>query len=589
MSIVPGNAQSRSHLRDLSPTAQLAAGFFRSLARTLKMSRLYKRDNPVVQQGREMLMQQLNEALALHGPWQFRITPYEILMLDEAVVRPSSQAPGIDATPNPEEKLPFLFYRDGIRALTLVHEVSAADFEAFFDALQMVGVGANSHDDLVTLLWQANAQKIRIETVPFSQTIYLHSRRPTAGGGPGAHQGQSYVWSPAGAEIRADIGQMDTGPMGLHRDTFDDWPLPAEGVDVPEAYKKLEKGMQFVRSKLLAEAAAESAIDWQMDAQVLLEKVLELDDDLRTRAALAHSVMTWLMRSIQDSQWDEAQQAFALLRRFDPDGRLTETQLTAAISELDTDDITDRLDESQNDDQGRFFALAVAMGAPAVDLACAVMAKAQKSRTRAAACTMLCYLCSEAPEMLSRYLRDNRWYVVRNTVFVLGQIGGSEVVPLLEIASHHPEPRVRRAVVAALGNCPGPERVPLLITQLDSRDPQLLASALNMLGRFKSPLASRAILRQIEDSSFARRGPENQRTLFNALAEAGDDEVVPNLEALLNRGGWFAQASFERNACARVLARIGTERAMAALEAGLRAHSMVVRNACLEALNMKGA
>src|SRR5207247_885316 len=83
-----------------------------------------------------------------------------------------------------------------------------------------------------------------------------------------------------------------------------------------------------------------------------------------------------------------------------------------------------------------------------------------KSRTRAAACTMLCYLCSDEPELLAPYITDHRWYVARNAVFILGQIGGAEVAPILALASEHPEPRVRRQVVAALGNVPRDLRAP---------------------------------------------------------------------------------------------------------------------------------
>ena len=575
-------------MRELTIGAQNAAAFWRALARSLKTCRLYKGDNPIVIAARESVFKLMNEALAAYGTWQFRITPYEIFLLDEPVVRPTPAKPHVDVIPQPEEKLPFLFYRDGIRGITIAPDVPLSDFEALFGALLSVGTGLTTQDDLVTLLWQANTNKLRIETVPFSQTIYLHSRRPGADAASGGHQGQSFAWSPNGSEIRADLGQMVGGPSGLHRDTFDDWPLPRTFVEVPEAYEKMMKGMQFVRSKLLFEWSAESTNDWQMDAQVLLEKVLEIDPEVRTRANLAHCVMNWLVSAIQDSKWDEAQQAFGLLRQFDPDGSLTNGLLADAMAGLDTEDITERLDESQSDDQAKFFALTVAMGRPAVDFACAVMAKSEKSRTRAAACTMLCYLCSGQPELLAPYLKDGRWYVARNAVFILGQIGGPEVVSLLEQASHHQEPRVRRAVVQALGNCPGPERVPLLLAQLDTRDPQLLAATLNMLGRYRSPIAARAILRQVESPGFYARAEENQRSLFNALAELGDDEIVPNLEVLLHKGGWFARPSLERTAAARTLQRIGTDAAHAALEAGLSSRSEAVRHACMDAMNMRG-
>ena len=576
-------------MRELTVPAQAAAGFFMQLGRALRTCRLYRRDNPIVIQLREGLHTQLNETLALHGAWQCRITPFEIFLIDEAVVRTRIAKAEEDYVAGPEEKLPFLFYRDGIRNLTVLPDVSQHDFDALFDALLTVTIGVNTQDDLVTLLWQANTVKIRIDAVPVTQTIYLHSNRPTRSGGSGGHQGQAYAWSPVGSEIRAEIGQIEGAASGLHKDTFDDWPLPHEFVEVQPAFEKLAKGMQFVRTKLHAEWSAEHAVDWQMDAQVLLEKIFHMDPAPATRSALANAVITWLVGAVQRSAWDDARHAFELLRAFDPDGSLTDQALAESMAGLDTDDITARLDESENDEQARFFSLAVAIGRPVIDLATAVMAKAQKSRTRAAACTMLSYLCADQPEILAPYLADSRWYVVRNTVFVLGQIGGDAVIPQLELASQHPESRVRRAVVQALGNCPGAERVPLLLAQLDTRDPQLLAAALAMLGRFRSPLTARAILRQVEMPDFESRPADIQRALFGALGELGDDEIVPRLDLLLRKGGWFARPTFQRTAVARILQRLGTATSLAVLESGLSDRSEAVRLACLEAIQMKVA
>jgi HEAT repeat protein len=347
--------------------------------------------------------------------------------------------------------------------------------------------------------------------------------------------------------------------------------------------------MQFVRTRLLAEWAAENSVDWQMDAEIMLEKIHALDPDPRTRVALANAVITWLVAALQRCAWDESRQALTLLRTFDPGGTLTDETLAQSMAELDTDTIAEQLDESTNEEQARFYALAVTIGRPAIEMACAVMAKAAKSRTRAAACTMLAYLCAAEPALLTPWLADSRWYVVRNTVFVLGQIGGADVLPMLQVAAYHTESRVRRAVVQALGNCPGPDRVPLLLAQLGTRDGQLLAATLNMLGRFRSPIAARAILRQIEAPDFEERPADVQRALITALGEMGDDEIVPRLEELLHRGGWFARPTAQRTGVARTLQRIGSPAALAALEAGLRSHSEVVRIACLDAIEMRSA
>jgi HEAT repeat protein len=229
------------------------------------------------------------------------------------------------------------------------------------------------------------------------------------------------------------------------------------------------------------------------------------------------------------------------------------------------------------------------MGRPSLDLACSIMARAMKSRTRAAACTMLCFLCGDEPDLLAPYLTDSRWYVVRNAVFVLGQIGGSAVVPMLRVAAFHPEPRVRRQVVQSLGNVPRGESLPIMLAQLDTRDPQLLAATLHMLTRHQDEVVARAILKHIEAPDFETRSDDNQRSLFNALVEVANDSAVPALETLLHKGGWFARKTFQRSAAARALQKLGSEASLAALEAGLRSRSEAVRQACLDAMSRRSA
>ena len=573
--------------RDLTPAGQAAHEWFRQLARALKTCRLYHPDNPIVLQVRQQLMEPLTRAIETYGAWNFRITPAEIFLLDEAVVRPAQQTDGDDAPSGKEAMLPFLFYRDGIRGLTFLPALPVRDLDALFDALLAAGGGVETHDDMVTLMWQANTTHVLIDSVPIEQTIYLSSRRPSGGGGGGPQQGQSYVWSPAGDEIRADIGQISGAAAGLHRDTFDDWPLPEGTTDVAAAYQKLLPAIEFARMRLSTEWVGERSTDWTLQAPGVLRQMVALSPGPDTLALLARSSATWLVGAIQRSSWSEALETLELLREFDPDGSLTNAALTSGIAGLDAQTITERLDESETDDQARFFALTVSLGRPALDLACSVMAMATKSRTRAAACTMLCYLCNDEPGLLEPYVLDSRWYVARNAAFVLGQIGTDAVVPLLELASRHEETRVRRQVVSSLGSVSASLRTPILLSQLDTRDPQLLAAALKLLTRERDPEVARVILRCIEAPEFESRSEDNQRALFAALGEVADDTVVPALSALLHKGGWFARRTLQRVAAARTLQRIGTEMALGVLESALQARNDVVRNAALEAMSAR--
>jgi HEAT repeat protein len=107
------------------------------------------------------------------------------------------------------------------------------------------------------------------------------------------------------------------------------------------------------------------------------------------------------------------------------------------------------------------------------------------------------------------------------------------------------------------------------------------------MARHRAPETLRAILHQVQAPNFESRAPDLQRLILNAVAEMGDDSAVPALEALVNKGGWFARATHQRLAAAQALFKIGSEKALAALEAGIRSSHEAVRQACLEAMSSK--
>jgi HEAT repeat protein len=572
--------------RDLSPEAQAAAAWFRQLARTLRVFRLYSGSNLTALSAQEAAASALAGLLATHGGWQLRFSATEIFLGDESVVHVAPMSQGAERVSSVTDHLPFLFYRDGIRRLTIAPGAPRGEVDTLIQILRDVSCGTGSQDDLVTLLWQANLSHIRIEAVPLEQTIYLSSQAGSGPGGAREKRGQVFAWSPAGTEIRTDLGQA-AGVQGLHRDTFDDWTLPEEAVDVPEAFARLGPLAEAARPGFLAAWERENSTAWIEQAPILLHGLYALDGSEDMRRALGRSTITWLAAALQHMAWDEARRALELLNELDQDRELVGDELAAALAGLDTGAIAERFDEGEAANQSHFAGFTVALGAPAIGLCVDILARADKARARAAVVTALCYLCADDPQLLAPWLADSRWHLVRNLVFVLGHIGGPAIVPLLRVVARHPEPRVRRQLVQALGAVPPEDRIPLLLEQLDARDPQLLATALNMLTREKNPRVARAILALIESPTFESRDEDNQRTLFSALGDIADDFTVPALERLLHQGGWFTRRTFQRVAAARTLRQIGTPNAMSALEAGASARSEAVRAACLEALGAR--
>src|SRR5438093_12957519 len=78
----------------LSPAANACAGWFRKLARALKVCRLYRTQNAVVVQARDKVLETLAGMVAEQAGITLRFTPSEIYLEDETVVRPRPPASG---------------------------------------------------------------------------------------------------------------------------------------------------------------------------------------------------------------------------------------------------------------------------------------------------------------------------------------------------------------------------------------------------------------------------------------------------------------------------------------------------------------
>ena len=202
--------------------------------------------------------------------------------------------------------------------------------------------------------------------------------------------------------------------------------------------------------------------------------------------------------------------------------------------------------------------------------------------------TALAYAFADDPEPLARLLGDPRWHFVRNIVFVLGQIGGAEVVPHLAAATRHADLRVRRAAIHALGQVPPTLRRDVLLDQLDRTDGRLISAALAMLSREPDPEVSASLITRVLSPDFEHRPEDQKIALLFALADIGGDAAVPALEEILVRGGWFARRSPERTTAARALVRLASEAAQMALERGLQHRMDAVREACQEAVSQWG-
>ena len=182
-------------------------------------------------------------------------------------------------------------------------------------------------------------------------------------------------------------------------------------------------------------------------------------------------------------------------------------------------------------------------------------------------------------------LKDSRWYVVRNMVSVIGELGSPECVAELRRPLQHKDDRVRKEAIRALTRIGGDCAEAMLIQLLEESEELLVRRAIAALGQLKSRQAVPALLKLLERRDLFLKELPVKKELLAALAAIGDCSATARLLRLLeSRGMPLLGRRLElKSAVASTLGQLGDETALPAL-ARLASGSGAMAQACREAL-----
>lgn len=172
-------------------------------------------------------------------------------------------------------------------------------------------------------------------------------------------------------------------------------------------------------------------------------------------------------------------------------------------------------------------------------------------------------LGTAACDAIAERVADPQWYVVRNAVYALSEIGDPALLARLDPALQHDDVRVQQAAVGAAIKTRLPERGPVLAGAIPHLKPSVLEGVLDDLLVLKEPSAIPHLERLLLEP-----GPEVklhiQQKAIGVLLAIGNKEAVGVLSACLNQD---AAPRALRQAALRALARIAQPAARAAVYA----------------------
>lgn len=166
-------------------------------------------------------------------------------------------------------------------------------------------------------------------------------------------------------------------------------------------------------------------------------------------------------------------------------------------------------------------------------------------------------------------LKDERWYVVRNMVAILGQIGCRDSANAFRPALYHGDQRVRKETIHALVKIGGKDAESMIIELIEDADPAIVLHAIMSLGLLKSDAAVQLLIQIIEKSDFFSRQIKVKKEAIIALGRIGDRRAVTPLLSLLGSNSWLPWSKWDemKIVAATALGRLGDEAALPSLNA----------------------
>jgi hypothetical protein len=142
---------------------------------------------------------------------------------------------------------------------------------------------------------------------------------------------------------------------------------------------------------------------------------------------------------------------------------------------------------------------------------------------------------------IEKHLEDERWFVVRNLVWIIRELGTPELVRPLSLTVRHPDARVRRESVLALGKIGGPEAAELLLTCVDDVDLETRLAAIRGVGLSGLRRAVPVLRPNLDLPNWHGRNSALLEVSIVALARLGDQPSIPQFRQHARRPLLFPQ------------------------------------------------
>ena len=505
----------------------LIGDFLQSLLNAKKMVNLYQKNNPMYTKAIDNLFAKATDIFQQTGDIVIQIEPQALFAGGEQVYGSKEQ----------HDNFAFLFFKEGLRELNFKRDVTKEELEDFLGIISMDDKELRDND-IVSLLWDRNFQSIK----------------HTVDDGVFAEED--------GYESQATKQALEqTTPQDKIMEAYND-AFAAEDVMRIEIEPPSESDFEDVRIRL------------ERDSEIKLYKIINIlfelfwqtrdKDELGVYASIMKSLVVFLVHNGNMENLIDLMKKISITANDEETPAETRASLKEVLHHAGSPDTIKAMgpliDNRTDVDEEILNDFTSYLENNAIQSFIMLLGELKNYASRKILIHILTDMGRRDINVLLGGLDDKRWYLVRNIILIIKQIGDIEAAQKMITKVRHTDTRVKTEVMKTIGDLKITQATSFLEQGLNADEQQVRIAAVRAMGHLRSEKAKQALIQQIkENKAFIDKNYDEKKCFFEVLSLWKEDDVAEFFSGFLKLKSYFSRKKFtETMACAAyALGRMG--------------------------------
>lgn len=544
---------------------QLVEEMLRHLARAIKTHQLYLPNNPIYTRAIENLRAAFAPIWPHTPEIALAITESDFRWLGRIVMHEAGRA----------ESVPWVFFKDGVRELTLSQGVEDEELVSLLRILQRVRNAAPEEDDLLTLLWEQEFTRIKYRFVDIN--LDSHASFDIEGAPP------SDRTIPIVEDIRAEEREKPQEERKSGIVKFEDLDATLYFLDETE--------IEYLRAAVVAE----QSIDMPRNVLAILLDIFEVQETPSVREEICGIFESYMLNLLSGGAYGSVAYLLAqteqLARRATNITPAHKQRLLALPTSLSDPrvlaQLLEALDQSETiPAQEELDALFEQLRSGTLGTVLGWLKHAQNADLRTALEKAAGRMASANTADLMKLIGSSDVSVAVEAMRRAGELKTAAAVAPLAKVLQQPNVELRQAAAQTLSEIGSAGALRLLETALNDDDRDVRVSAVRAIGVRGHRAALPRVEAVVKGKTVKGADLTEKMAYFEAYGALARDAGIPPLDRLLNRRSfWGRRATPELRACAaRALGMIGSADALEVLRRAHNDRDPIVRSAINRAM-----